>query len=167
MDAVNVSQLTNAAGNVYNALNSLSNSIGDVMIINVANYNLLINLLDDTYVNTAGDTMTGPLTINNNLIVNGELFAVTSKFVNIVVSNSALIATNLTLQGVLDMGGNQITNLGPATRGDMAVNLDQLTNAMQQTQKRWICRRRMTTPTASPPRRAKAMSTSVAPRLST
>ena len=38
------------------------------------------------------------------------------------------------MTGILGMGGNVITNLGPATRGDMAVNYDQLTNAVQQAQ---------------------------------
>jgi len=130
MDAVNVSQLTNAAGDVYNALNSLSNFIGDVMITNVANYDYLTNQVDDTYVNITGDTMTGPLTINNNLIVNGSIYAETSTFINIVVSNTALITTNLTLQGVLDMSGNQITNMAPGTAGMDAVNYNQLTGAV-------------------------------------
>ncbi|MCX7846480.1 MAG: hypothetical protein N2595_00390 [bacterium] len=129
-DAVNVSQLTNAAGNIYSTINNLSNYIGNVMITNVANYNYLTSQVNDTYVNVDGDTMTGPLTINNNLIVNGEIFAVTSTFVNIVVSNSALIATNLSLQGILDMGGNQITNLAPGTSGMDAVNYNQLSNAI-------------------------------------
>lgn len=128
--AVNLDQLTNIAGDVYISLDGLSNYIANIMITNVANYAYLTNQVDDTYVNVTGDTMTGPLVINNDLTVNGTIYAETSTLINVVVSNTALFATNLTLQGVLNMCGYQITNVGAGTRGDMAVNLSQLTNAI-------------------------------------
>jgi hypothetical protein len=74
MDAVNVNQLTNAAGNVYGVINNLSNYIGNVMITNVANYNYLTGQVDATYVNIAGDR-DRPLVIQSNLTVYGAFNA--------------------------------------------------------------------------------------------
>ncbi len=109
--------------------------------------NNLLTTVDGLYVNESGDTMSGALTItaagtgldvDNDVNIDGtltvqDLYAVNETVLNIVVSNTALVATNLSLQGVLGMGGNQITNLLAATRGDMAVNYTQLTNAVDGT----------------------------------
>ena len=91
------------------------------------------------FVLKSGDVMSGNLDMSDNDILNvgrlevKDLYAENETVLNIVVSNTAFVTTNLTLQGVLDMGNNQITNLTAATRGDMAVNYTQLTNAVQGT----------------------------------
>ena len=128
MDAVNVSQLTNATGNTMAELNALSNYIQGTMITGVANYAYLTGQVNDTYVNVDGDTMTGPLTINNNLTVNGkinaaDIYALTQTVLNITISNQCIIATNLQVQGIID--GVVGTNI-PSS----AVNYAQLTNAL-------------------------------------
>ncbi len=128
MDAVNYAQLTNVNNAGVAALNSLSNYVRDTMITSVANYAYLTGQVNDTYVNVTGDTMTGPLTINNNLAVNGkitaqDIYALTQTVLNITVSNQCIVATNLQVRGII--AGVQATNLN-----DAAVNYAQLTNAM-------------------------------------
>ncbi|MCX7003573.1 MAG: hypothetical protein NTV22_09915 [bacterium] len=128
MDAVNVSQLTNATGNTMAELNALSNYIQNTMITGVANYAYLTGQVNDTYVNVDGDTMTGPLTISNNLTVNGkiyaaDIYALTQTVLNITISNQCIIATNLQVQGIID--GVVGTNI-PSS----AVTYAQLTNAL-------------------------------------
>ena len=89
---------------------------------------------DDRWVNQSGDTMSGSLDMGNNDISNVNFLAVRNlqaeneTVLNIVVSNMAMVTTSLTVRGVLDMSGYNITNLAEATRGDMAVNYNQLTN---------------------------------------
>jgi hypothetical protein len=128
MDAVNVSQLTNATGSTIAEINALSNYINNSMITGVANYAYLTGQVNDTYVNVDGDTMTGPLTINNNLTVQGtinaaDIYALTQTVLNITVSNQCIVATNLQVQGVIT--GVAGTNIVTA-----AVNYGQLTNAL-------------------------------------
>ena len=128
MDAVNVSQLTNATGNTSAELNALSNYIQGTMITGVANYAYLTGQVDDTYVNIEGDTMTGPLTINNDLTVSGkiiaaDIYALTQTVLNITISNQCIIATNLQVQGII--AGVVGTNI-PSS----AVTYAQLTNAL-------------------------------------
>ncbi|MCK5852188.1 hypothetical protein KAH27_04075, partial [bacterium] len=90
---------------------------------------------DDRWVNQSGDSMSGSLDMANNDISNvnylavKDLYAENETVINIIVSNTALVTTSLTVQGVIDVTGHNITNLAPATEGHMAVNYDQLTNA--------------------------------------
>lgn len=128
MDAVNVSQLEALGASNNAAVVALSNYVRDVMITSVVNYSYLTGQVDDTYVNVTGDTMTGPLTIDSSLTVNGQLFArdvvaLTQTVLNITVSNECIVATNLQVQGIIT--GVQATNLN-----DAAVTYAQLTNAI-------------------------------------
>ena len=111
-----------------NALNALSNYVQDTMITGVANYAYLTGQVNETYVNIDGDTMTGPLTINNDLTVSGkimaaDIYALTQTVLNITISNQCIIATNLQVQGII--AGVVGTNI-PSS----AVTYAQLTNAI-------------------------------------
>ncbi|RLA36247.1 MAG: hypothetical protein DRQ64_10280, partial [Gammaproteobacteria bacterium] len=134
--AVNYDQLTNAA---HQSSQDLAGATNQVLIDSKTYTDSATNAVgttwDDRWVNQDGDTMSGSLDMGNNDISNvnylavKDLYAENETVINIVVSNTALVTTSLTVQGVIDVTGHNITNLAAATRGDMAVNYDQLTNA--------------------------------------
>ena len=134
--AVNYDQLTNASqGSSVEIAGATNQVLIDSKAYTDSATNAVGTTWDDRWVNQDGDTMSGSLDMGNNDISNinylavKDLYAENETVINIVVSNTALVTTSLTVQGVIDVTGHNITNLAAATRGDMAVNYNQLTNA--------------------------------------
>ncbi len=137
LDAVNYNQLTNAIE--QDAITDVTGGDGVTATKTGSSVDIDVNAgdgiqivadavaVDSTVVRTSGDqTITGVKTFDEIKVT--DLYAENEHVVNITVSNMALVATNLSVEGIIDMNGNQITNLAPATEGDMAVNYTQLTN---------------------------------------
>jgi len=115
------------AGLVVNA-DDVAVGAGDGITVNADDV-----AVDATVVRTFGDqNITGNKLFSDIFVTN--LFAINETIVNTIVSNVAIVATNLSVEGIIDMNNNQITNLAAATRGDMAVNYTQLTNVTQNVQ---------------------------------
>jgi hypothetical protein len=139
--AVNYDQLTNAThGSSQDLIGATNQVLIDSKAYTDAATNAVGTTWDDRWVNQSGDSMSGSLDMGNNDISNinylavKDLYAENETVINIVVSNTALVTTSLTVQGVIDVTGHNITNLAAATRGDMAVNYDQLTNQIGDVQ---------------------------------
>ena len=139
--AVNYDQLTNAThGSSQDLIGATNQVLIDSKAYTDSATNAVGTTWDDRWVNQSGDTMSGSLDMSNNDISNvnylavKDLYAENETVINIVVSNTALVTTSLTVQGVIDVTGHNITNLAAATRGDMAVNYDQLTNQIGDVQ---------------------------------